>query len=82
MLAVFISTDYMASFIIRNRLRGTPSGPVVQTPHSKAGGQFRSLARELDRTCQAKGHSQQLETGMLQLRPGAATEILKKREID
>ena len=30
--------DYMASFI-RNRLTGVlPSGPVVQTPHSKAGG--------------------------------------------
>ena len=32
-----------------------PNGPVVQTPHSKVGAQFRSLARELDPTCQAKG---------------------------
>ena len=47
--------DDMASFI-RNRLRGVlPNGPVVQTPHSKAGAQFQSLAMELDPTCQAKG---------------------------
>ena len=47
--------DHMASFI-RNRLMGVlPNGPVVQTPHSKVGAQFRSLARELDPTCQAKG---------------------------
>lgn len=62
-------------------MREVSDGPVVQTPHSKARAQARPRARGLDPTCQPKGHRQQLEMHMLQLRPGAATQVnMNKRE--
>ena len=47
----------------------------------RRGAQARPRARGLDPTCQPKGHRQQLEMHMLQLRPGAATQVnMNKRE--